>query len=167
MTPPLVDLVSEEPRWARIGLETLAERAAQATLAEFGLSARDFEICLLACDDSRIAALNAQFRGREAPTNVLSWPSAGRGAARDGGVPDAPEPGELGDIAIAFETCAREAAAAGKPLADHAAHLLVHGILHLLGHDHERDADAALMQARETAILARLGVADPYCAEGA
>ncbi len=165
--PPELDVVIADPRWEAAGIEALAERAADTTLAQLGLAAGDFEICVLACDDSRIAALNAQFRGRATPTNVLSWPSAERGAARDGDAPAAPAPGALGDIAIAHETCAREAAAAGKPLADHATHLLVHGILHLMGYDHERDRDAALMEAREARILARLGVADPYSAEGA
>jgi probable rRNA maturation factor len=72
--------------------------------------------------------------------------------------------GHLGDVALAYETCAREAAAQGKPLADHLRHLVVHGVLHLLGLDHEAEADAEAMEARERAVLARLGVPDPYAA---
>ncbi len=96
---------------------------------------------------------------------MLSWPSEERGPANPGARPALPAPGmdpELGDIAIAFDTCAREARAAGKPLTDHATHLIVHGTLHLLGFDHIDDADAALMEATEVEILTRLGVPDPY-----
>ncbi|WP_374395524.1 rRNA maturation RNase YbeY, partial [Tabrizicola sp.] len=102
------------------------------------------------------------------PTNVLSWPSEERAAEVVGEAPDLPEPGEaddpesLGDIAIAWETCAREAEAQGKPMADHVTHLLVHGVLHLLGYDHIEEEDAALMEGLEVRILASLGVSDPY-----
>jgi len=152
----LVEIVFEEPRWEQAGLAETAEAAARAALEAVKKDPDGFEIGLLACDDARIAGLNAAFRGRSAPTNVLSWPS-GDGAAgpADGAV-------FLGDAAIAFETCAAEAAAAGVPLADHAAHLVAHAVLHLLGHDHEDEAEAAAMEAIETKILARLGVADPY-----
>ncbi len=166
--PDLVETLLEEPRWAAADLPALAERAARATLAHLGLAAEGFEISLLACDDARMAALNAEFRNKAGPTNVLSWPSQARGAARDGARPDLPAPGDaadpfgLGDLALAFETCAREAAEAGRSLEDHAAHLVVHGVLHLLGHDHMRPKDAALMERLEVEILARLGVADPY-----
>ncbi|MEL7181678.1 MAG: rRNA maturation RNase YbeY, partial [Pseudomonadota bacterium] len=120
---------------------------------------------LLACNDARIAVLNEDFRGKPRPTNVLSWPSDERAAAIDGEMPAPPRPGpdnELGDIAIAFETCKREADAAGKPMRDHTLHLLVHGTLHLLGYDHERDRDATLMEGLETEILGKLGIPDPY-----
>jgi len=166
--PGLVEVLLEDARWQPAGLGALAETAAGAALARLGLPAEGFEISLLACDDARIAALNAAFRGKAAPTDVLSWPTAERGAARDGGRPALPVPGapgapeSLGDIALAFETCSRDAAAAGRPLADHLAHLVVHGVLHLLGYDHIRPADSALMEGLEVEILARLGVADPY-----
>src|SRR6185437_11937225 len=101
--------------------------------------------------EPRVAALNAAFRGKDAPTNVLSFPAAA-GAA------------ELGDIALAFGVCAREAAEQGKSLAHHLQHLTAHGVLHLLGYDHESDAEAEVMEAKERAILAGLGVADPYAA---
>ena len=97
-------------------------------------------------------------------TNVLSWP------AFAGGAPEEPPglPGEgplfLGDLALAYETCLREAEAAGVPLADHVAHLVVHGVLHLLGHDHADDAEAEAMEDLETKVLASLGVANPYSA---
>lgn len=158
-----VDCVIEDARWGDIA--SLAQTAVDATLARLGVAPSVFEISLLACDDARIAALNADFRGKPQPTNVLSWPSQERGAAVDGDMPLLPEPGpdsELGDIAIAYDTCAHEAAAAGKPMADHTIHLLVHGTLHLLGFDHERDRDATLMEGLETEILGKLGLADPY-----
>jgi probable rRNA maturation factor len=164
----LVDTLIEDPRWDDFGLAPLAEAAARAALHELGLEPSDYEISLLACDDDRIAVLNAEFRGKPVPTNVLSWPSDERGAEEDGGDPDLPDEGdadfpeELGDIAIAWDTCAQEAEAAGKPLRDHVTHLVVHGTLHLLGYDHVRDGDAALMEGLEARILARLGLSDPY-----
>lgn len=165
---PLVDIVIEDDRWEAFGLEPLATRAAAAALAGLGLGATGFTLCLMGCDDTRIAELNADFRGKPQPTNVLSWPSAERAAETPGTAPDLPEPGtadepeELGDIALAYETCAREAEAAGKPMADHVTHLVVHGLLHLLGYDHVDPADGDLMEATEVAILARLGLSDPY-----
>lgn len=165
---PVVDILIEEPRWQAAGLETLAEAAALAVLADHGIGADGVEISLLACDDARIAVLNADFRGRPQPTNVLSWPSEDRAAAKDGGNPRLPGagspemPAELGDIAIAWQTCLSEAETQGKPLADHATHLVVHATLHLLGYDHIRDGDAALMEAAEVRILATLGLANPY-----
>ena len=158
-----VDTIIEDARWT--DLEALAEIATDATLERLGLEPSVFEISLLGCDDARIAALNADFRGKPQPTNVLSWPSDERGAAVDGELPLSPRVGqdaELGDIAIAYDTCAREAMEAGKDLRDHTLHLLVHGTLHLLGFDHIRDGDAALMEGLETEILGKLGIADPY-----
>lgn len=160
----LTDLGIEDRRWAEIELADLAETAATATLERLGLEPSAFEIAILACNDARIADLNADFRGKPQPTNVLSWPSDERGAVSDGETPLPPNPAdpELGDIAIAFETCAREAQDAGKPIADHVTHLIVHGVLHLLGYDHERDGDATLMEGLETEILGKLGLPDPY-----
>ncbi|WP_086051693.1 rRNA maturation RNase YbeY [Pseudoruegeria sp. SK021] len=167
-----VDLTLEEDAWGQLGLDALAQAAAQATLARFGYDPAEFEISLLGCDDARIAALNGSFRNKATATNVLSWPSEERGAETAGGdplppLPDMPgEPIELGDIAIAYQTCAAEAAAAGLTLADHTRHLLVHGILHLLGYDHVRDQDALLMERLEVEILEVMGVSDPYCDDG-
>lgn len=165
---PLVDIVIEDDRWEALGLEPLATRAVVAALEELGLGQAGFTLCLMGCDDARIAELNADFRGKPQPTNVLSWPSEERAAETPGTAPDLPEPGdpddpeELGDIALAYETCAAEAAAAGKPMSDHVTHLVVHGFLHLLGYDHVEPDDGDLMEATEVAILARLGLSDPY-----
>ena len=160
-----VDVMIEDKRWDALEIVPLAARASDAVLAHLGLAPDDWEISLLACDDARIASLNADFRGKAGPTNVLSWPSDERGAGHPGTAPDRPAPGsdpELGDIAISYETTVREAADQGLPLADHATHLVVHAVLHLLGYDHEDDRDAALMERLEVEILASLGVADPY-----
>lgn len=164
----LVETMIEDARWEGFGLAVEAERAGRATLGALGLPAAGFAISLMGCDDARIAGLNADFRGKPQPTNVLSWPSEERGAEVVGEVPRLPEPGEaddpesLGDIAIAWETCTREAREQGKPFADHVAHLLVHGVLHLMGYDHVEEADAVLMEGLEVRILASLGVSDPY-----
>jgi probable rRNA maturation factor len=163
----LVDALVEDPAWDAVGLDDLAETAAAATLRHLGLDPAGYEISLLGCDDARIADLNAEFRGKPAPTNVLSWPSAERSAAHPGAMPVLPEPGqgmpaELGDIAIAHATCAREATVAGMPLRQHVTHLVVHGVLHLLGFDHIHDADAELMERIESAILTGMALPDPY-----
>ena len=159
-----VDCLIEDDRWDALNLEALAEAASDAALAELGLEPSVWEISLMGCDDARIAALNADFRGKPQPTNVLSWPSEERGTAVPGEMPLAPDPAdpELGDIAIAWQTCEAEARAADKPMAEHVTHLIVHATLHLLGFDHVRDADAALMEGLETQILGKMGLDDPY-----
>lgn len=165
---PLVDIVIEDPRWEGASLPALANRAARAVLADLDLPEEGFSMVVMGCNDTRIAELNDEFRQKGQPTNVLSWPSDERASDTPGEPPELPEPGEdddpehLGDIAIAWETCQREASEQGKPFDDHVTHLLVHGILHLLGYDHVEDADAALMEETETRILAGLGVPDPY-----
>ena len=156
-----LDLEIEQP-WPSGEWEALAERASEAAaqvapeLANPRLSAS-----LLFTSDDEIHTLNREWRQRDKPTNVLSFPMLERGEllalAGDG------PPVLLGDIALAHETCAREAAEKGVPLADHAAHLILHGLLHLAGHDHETSAeDAEAMEALEVKALAILGVADPY-----
>ena len=127
--------------------ERVVERAAAAALDRPG------DLTILLTDDATVQDLNARFRGKDAITNVLSFPAAPSAAPH------------LGDIALAYGVCAREAAAQGKALGDHLQHLVVHGVLHLLGLDHLEDAEAEAMEARERAILARLGVADPYAPE--
>lgn len=169
----MIDILIEDDRWNTVELEALADRAMGAALAHMGLEAEDCEVSLLACDDARIAVLNGEFRGKPAPTNVLSWPAEDLSADEPGGDPLPPEPdpgGELalGDIAIAWDTCLREAEAAGKPVEDHVTHLIVHGLLHLLGYDHIHDADATVMEGLEAAILSGLGIENPYIvADGA
>lgn len=116
----------------------------------------------MGCADARIASLNADFRGKPRSTNVLSWPAVEHLPRQPGAVPELPDEAELGDIAIAFETCVAEAQAQGKPFDHHVLHLLVHATLHLLGYDHENDPDAERMEATERAILQTLDVPDPY-----
>ena len=164
----LVETVIEDGRWDSLGLPLLADRAARAALIGAGMALDGFQLVVMGGDDTRIAGLNADFRGKPQPTNVLSWPSEDRAPDSPGAPPHPPAPGSvedpesLGDIALAWETCAAEAAAQGKPMTDHVTHLVVHGVLHLLGYDHVEDADAALMEALEVRILATLGVSDPY-----
>jgi len=145
--PLAVDIVIASDIWdgRDAGLTRALNAAAKAETATG-------EVALLLADDAEIARLNAQFRGKDAPTNVLSFPAG----------PGEGDSGFIGDIALAAETIAREAENQGKSFDNHAAHLVVHGFLHLLGYDHGNDADAEAMEARERAILASLGISDPY-----
>ena len=161
----LTDCLIEDERWQSLEFANLAEHAARQTLSHLELDPNAFEIAVLACDDARIAELNSEFREKATPTNVLSWPSDERASETDGGMPDKPElpmDAELGDIAISYDTCLHEAEAAGKPLEDHVTHLIIHGVLHLLGYDHIRDLDATLMEETEVLILGTLGIDTPY-----
>lgn len=163
----MIDIVTEDDRWAAFGLPAVAERATAAALTHLGLDPEVCEIALLACDDARIAVLNADYRGKAKPTNVLSWPADDLAPEDPGGDPLPPEADPdgtipLGDIALAWETCIREAEEQGKPPSDHVTHLIVHGTLHLLGYDHETEADAALMEGLEKTILGKMGLPDPY-----
>ncbi|HPD92842.1 MAG: rRNA maturation RNase YbeY [Rhodobacter sp.] len=161
-----LDINPEDPRWG--DLEPLARPALEVALRHLGHDPARFEVSVLACDDARIRALNAEFRGKDAPTNVLSWPAWDLSPETQGALPLPPEPGTpedpepLGDIALAWETCQREAADQAKTTTDHVTHLLVHSLLHLLGYDHETDEDAVLMEKTEIAVLAQLGIANPY-----
>lgn len=162
-----IDVLIKDDRWLDIPFAEVAHQALNAGLTHFGIDERTCDIALLACDDARIADLNREFRGKAVATNVLSWPAQTLAAQTDGAVPAIPKAdimGELalGDIAIAFDTCLHEAEAAGKSLPDHVTHLIIHGLLHLLGYDHERDGDAMLMEQTEIAILSTLGIDDPY-----
>lgn len=157
-----VAVIIEEPRWAHAGLEGWARECVAASFAHLALPT-ECELSVLGCDDRRIAQLNGDFRSKPMPTNVLSWPSEERSSDVVGAAPlMPPDAEELGDIAIAYETTLREAKEGGLSLEDHTKHLIVHGLLHLLGYDHENDADGDLMESVETAILATLGIADPY-----
>ncbi len=162
-----IEIQENSARWSDIDLAAIAGMAAQATFERLGLDAEAVSLAILATDDAEIAELNAEFRGKPVPTNVLSWPATDLAAAEPGGMPAMPHADvfgeiELGDVAISYDTCAREAKAAGKPVSDHVTHLIVHGLLHLLGYDHIRDPDATLMQGREVEILGKLGIDDPY-----
>lgn len=160
--PEIVDIIVEADDWDALDLDGLAQRAARATFSKLDLPANGFQISVLACDDKRIADLNGTFRDKSNATNVLSWPSAERlpESLPQPGEPD--DPNELGDIAIAYQTCQREAKEQGKSIEDHVLHLLIHAILHLFGYDHEEDDEATLMESTEIAILSTLGIADPY-----
>ncbi len=134
-------------------LEALVERALEQAVRQSGQAVVDgAEVSVFLCDDRAIQDLNRDWRGQDKPTNVLSFPTPGPLGQRR----------MLGDIAVAWETTRREAADEGKAIGDHLTHLLVHGLLHLVGFDHEDDAQALAMEQLETTILARLGVADPY-----
>ncbi len=151
-----LDIMRGPGEWARIAdLEALAQGAVEATLAVAPAAPQSpVELSLLLANDAGVRELNRAWRGIDEPTNVLSFP--GSGAPTPDGVR------HLGDIALAFETVAREAEAEGKSLAHHVAHLIVHGVLHLLGLDHGTDEEADAMEALEIRALAGLGIADPY-----
>ena len=141
----------EAPAWteALSGAEALARRAAEAVGRSHALG----DVTILLTEDATVRDLNHRFRDQDHATNVLSFPAA-------------PNPaGHLGDIALAFGVCAAEAPAQRKSLGDHLSHLVVHGVLHLLGYDHQIDADAERMEALERDILAELGIANPYAGD--
>lgn len=167
--PAAIDVLIEDDRWDDVKLAPLCNRAFGAVFEARGISGKGYEVSVLACDDARIAELNAEFRGKPVPTNVLSWPAFELAALNEGDDPGPPPDvvanpidTELGDIAISFDTCQREAETGKIAFEDHLTHLLIHSCLHLLGFDHETDADAARMEGLETKILASLGIADPY-----
>jgi probable rRNA maturation factor len=160
------DVVVNHARWRRARVTALCRRAAQAALRAgvdrlplrhaLRRRPRTVELSLLLASDARLRALNRRHRGQDKPTNVLSFPAF----ARD----DVPAEGpvHLGDVAVAFETARREARSEGKDLTAHTAHLVVHGVLHLLGYDHAVERDARMMERLERRALKDLGFADPY-----
>jgi probable rRNA maturation factor len=154
-----IDVVLQSAVWEQQGDAETIVRDALATAAACADCPAFAEVVVALSADAAVQQLNRDWRGRDAPTNVLSFP-----AARIPGPAGAPQ--VLGDIVIAYETLAREAQAEGKPFAHHLAHLTVHGFLHLLGHDHETDAEAAAMEELERVILQRLGIPDPYAGSG-
>lgn len=160
------EIVIEDPSWADWDLQTICTAACAATARELALG-DGWEVTVLACDDARIADLNGDFRDKHRATNVLSWPSQDRAPQVPGAIPPPPVPDmfgdrHLGDIALARETCLREADDGGLAPAHHLTHLVIHAVLHLLGYDHETDADAQVMEGLETKILGDMGIADPY-----
>jgi len=177
-----LDISVPSPLWRGLPrARGLARETIAACIAETEMAAREgAEVSLCLADDARLRALNLRWRGIDAPTNVLSFPSAP--PASVGAVADRVRVGralqgvrknarlstdygarlQLGDIALAYESLAREAEELGVPLADHYRRLVAHGFLHLIGYDHQTDEEAERMEALETRILAGLGVADPY-----
>jgi len=154
-----VSIDIDDPSWLAIDkLESLAQRIADHCARAVDFGAGPLETTILFSDDDTVAELNRTWRGKQGPTNVLSFPSVRNPADTDA-------PRHIGDIALAFGVVSREAAEQEKSLAAHTAHLLVHGLLHLAGFDHMTDAEAAIMEAREAEILAGLGIADPYASE--
>ncbi len=145
-----IDIAIEHDDWAALGdLQVLADRAIAAAIQASGVSVpAEVELSVVLCDDDFIRGLNARWRGLDKATNVLSFPS------------DMPR--MLGDIVVAYETSAREAVDEGRSLSDHLAHLLIHGCFHLVGFDHDVDADADTMESLEARALAMLGIASPY-----
>lgn len=152
-----IDLTIEAGEWpSEESLTALAAHAVEAALAEVGAHAgQPVELSLVFTDDAHIRTLNADWRGKDKPTNVLSFPAF---PTRIGAV----LPPMLGDIVLAAETVRGEAELEGKPLEHHITHLVVHGLLHLIGHDHETDAEADVMEDLERRALARLAIPDPY-----
>ena len=148
---PTISLIVEEPRWREdASILPLVRRAVRLALVASGHSKSGHtSLTILLTNNGKLKALNRDFRGKDKPTNVLSFPSLG----------DSPS---LGDIALALEIIKSEARAQKKNLAEHAAHLAMHGTLHLLGHDHEKSSEARKMETLEIALLERLGIADPY-----
>ncbi len=147
----MIEVEVEDSAWTEALPDAVAvvERAAAAALVGI-----EGDVVVLLTDDAAVRDLNARFRDRDGPTNVLSFPAV-----------EMTIPGQaphLGDLVVAHGVCAAEAAAQGKTLGDHLTHLVVHGVLHLLGRDHEAETEAAAMEAEERTLLASLGVADPY-----
>ena len=154
----MIDIEIEADVWSTALPDAVAivERACNAALDELAPAEdgdAELTVAVLLADDNAVADLNQRFRGKAGPTNVLSFPA-----------PANPE-GQIGDIALAYGVCAREAAEQGKTLEHHLMHLSVHGVLHLLGYDHETDHEAEAMEALERSILETLGVSDPYASE--
>ena len=140
----------EDEAWTAAVPDAAARAEAAARAA---LEGAEGEVVVLLTDDASVQDLNQRFRGKDRPTNVLSFPA-----------PETARP-HLGDLVLASGVCIKEARAQGKTAGDHLSHLVVHGVLHLLGHDHEDDVEAEAMEARERAVLATLGVADPYAGD--
>jgi len=158
MSAPHLDIIVEAPAWKALrGVKPALRRAIAEAAAPMRLE--ESELAIVLTDDAAIRELNRRWRGRDKPTNVLSFPAHGL-------VPPGSGPLPLGDVVIAYETMAREAQEQGLPLTHHLTHLAVHGFLHLLGYDHESDTEAETMEQLERDILARLDVPDPYATRG-
>ena len=143
----MIEVEIDEPAWSEAmpDVAAVVERAASLALGDV-----EGDVVVLLADDTHVRQINAQFRERDRPTNVLSFPAT-----------ESARP-HLGDLILAYGVCAAEAAEQDKSLADHLSHLTIHGVLHLLGHDHQIDDEAETMEAEERRLLASLGIADPY-----
>ena len=152
-----IDINVSAEAWESLdGLEGLARNCVDASLSESAAKlVEGCEISVTFCDDDEIQELNAQWRGKDKPTNVLSFPTPGPLSARP----------LLGDIVIAYETVAREAVEQEKTLREHTAHMVIHGFLHLIGYDHETAGEAEAMESLERRIASRLGLRDPYAGD--
>lgn len=159
--PPIglaIDVVHDAGDWGSLeAVSDAVQAAAGALAAELEISAS--EACIALASDAEVERLNATYRGKQAPTNVLSFPATPSPVSTS-------EKRFLGDLVLAAETVSQEAADLGVPFEHHLQHLVVHGLLHLLGYDHETDDEAEVMEALEVRILSRLGIADPYAAAG-
>ena len=159
-----VDLVMEDARWKKLNLLQIANAAFKETLSQVNLRSENFICCILACSSKKVRRLNAQFRGKNNSTNVLSFPSKAEKYDTKNSLKfkaDA-DPLELGDIAIAYEVCKKEADVSKIKFEAHVNHLIIHSVLHLLGFDHEEEKNAAEMEKIEVQVLAKLGINNPY-----
>lgn len=151
-----IETAIECDEWNKLDVDAVISDCLNAALQEMAATpVEGAAISFLFCDDSRIHDLNRMYRGQNKPTNVLSFPAPPHNPAF-----------LLGDIALAYETIAREAREQGKSLDQHSRHMIVHGFLHLLGYDHEEAKDADVMEALEIRILQKLGIENPYCQDG-
>ena len=159
-----VDLVIEDARWKTLELKQIANQAFFETLFLLDLHHKSFACCILACDNKQIKQLNNKFRGKNCPTNVLSFPAS----LENYETKNTLTPGEannfheLGDIAIAFDICKKEATKSKVKFEHHVYHLIIHSVLHLLGFDHEEEENATKMEKIEVQVLAKLGISNPY-----
>tara|TARA_R110000868_G_scaffold35321_1_gene126769 strand:- start:3372 stop:3944 length:573 start_codon:yes stop_codon:yes gene_type:complete len=158
-----IDIISEAGEWATVA-EAIVRRAAEHAYVVAGF-ADEAELCIVLANDEFVQTLNKTYRGKDKPTNVLSFPIGGIPAAVGGEPRIGMGPRLLGDIVLALETITSEASEQKKSFEHHLTHLVVHGVLHLLGQDHEEDAEAEEMEAMERDILEDLGIADPYAGE--
>ena len=159
-----VDVVIEDARWKTLELKQIANQAFFETLFLLALHHKSYACCILACDNRQIKHLNNKFRGKNCPTNVLSFPAS----LENYETKNTLTPGEannfheLGDIAIAFDICKKEATKSKVKFEHHVYHLIIHSVLHLLGFDHEEEENATKMEKIEVQVLAKLGISNPY-----